>query len=73
MADAMIEELDAATKAGYMRLVEGAGVYRPTVAGAIKMTYGELWPYKGVRLRWRRERERQLLAELGPAILPLPK
>ncbi len=73
MSDAMIEELDAATKAGYMRLVEGEGVYRPTVAGAIKMTYGELWPYKGVRLRWRRERERQLLAELGPAILPLPK
>jgi hypothetical protein len=64
MADAIVEELEAATKAGYMRLVAADGVYRPTAFGAIKMTYGELWPYKGVRLRWRAHRERELLAEL---------
>jgi hypothetical protein len=52
-----------------MRLVEGEGVYRPTVMGAIKMTYGELWPFKGVRLRWRAHRERELLAELAGAML----
>jgi hypothetical protein len=68
MTDAIIEELEAATKAGYMRFVAGEGVYRPTVMGAIKMTYGELWPYKGVRLRWRTHRERELLAELAGAM-----
>jgi hypothetical protein len=51
-----------------MRFVAGEGVYRPTVMGAIKMTYGELWPYKGVRLRWRTHRERELLAELAGAM-----
>jgi hypothetical protein len=71
MADAILEELDAATKAGYMRLDAGEGVYRPTAGGAIKMTYGELWPFKGVRLHRRRLRERQLLSELGPTILPV--
>ncbi|MCI0361674.1 MAG: hypothetical protein L0211_24585, partial [Planctomycetaceae bacterium] len=68
MTDAIIEELDAAAKAGYMRRVESEGVYRPTLMGALKMTYGELWPYKGVRLRWRAHRERQLLAELAGAL-----
>jgi len=68
MTDAIIEELEAATKAGYMRLVAGEGVYRPTVMGAIMMTYGELWPYKGVRLRWRAHRERELMAELAGAV-----
>ncbi len=68
MSDAIVEELQAATSAGYMRLVEGEGVYRPTVTGAVKMTYGELWPYKGVRLHQRRQRERNLLAELGPTL-----
>jgi hypothetical protein len=67
MTDAIIEELEAATKAGYMRHLESEGIYRPTVLGAIKMTYGELWPYKGVRLRWRAYRERQLLTELAGA------
>jgi hypothetical protein len=68
VADALIEELDEAVKAGYMRLDQAAGVYRPTVMGAIKMTYGELWPYKGVRLYRRARRERELLAELAQAV-----
>ena len=72
MADAVVEELDAATKAGYMRLVPSAGQYRPTIFGAIKMTYGELWPFKSVRLRNRAVRERALLAKLAmqPSLSP---
>ena len=65
MAAAIIEELQAAAKAGYMRLDEAGGVYKPTAKGALLMTYGELWPFKAVRLRRRAQRERELLAELS--------
>jgi hypothetical protein len=65
MIESILEELDAATKAGYMQLDSAAGVYKPTVKGAILMTYGELWPYKSVRIRRRLSRERELLAELA--------
>jgi hypothetical protein len=65
MAGALVEELDAAVAAGYMRLDAAAGQYRPTPQGAVLMTYGELWPLKGVRLRRRANRERDLLAELS--------
>jgi hypothetical protein len=48
-----------------MRLDPAAGVYRPTLKGALLMTYGELYPLKGIRLMRRKQRERQLLAELA--------
>lgn len=65
MAAALVEELDGAVESGYMRLDAAAGQYRPTFKGALLMTYGELWPVKGVRLRRRSNRERELLAELA--------
>ena len=65
MAAAILEELEAAAKAGYMRLDAAGATYKPTLKGAVLMTYGELWPYKGSRLRRRANRERELLAELA--------
>jgi hypothetical protein len=65
MATAIIEELDEAAKAGVMRLDVAAGAYRPTLSGALRMTYAELWPMKGIRLRQRAKREREILAELA--------
>jgi hypothetical protein len=65
LTDAMLEELEAATKVGIMRLDKAAGAYRPTLSGAFRMALGEMWPLKGSRLRKRAQRERQLLAELG--------
>ena len=65
LVDAIIEELEAAAAAGYMRLDSAGGVYRPTPQGALLMTYGELWPMKGIRLMRRKQRERKLLAELA--------
>lgn len=65
MASALVEELDAAVSAGYMQLDAAASQYRPTLKGAVLMTYGELWPMKGVRLRRRANRERQMLADLA--------
>jgi hypothetical protein len=65
VADSIIEELEEATSAGVMRLDEAGGVYRPTLKGAVRMTYGELWPTKGFRLRRRARRERELLADLA--------
>ncbi len=65
MAEAVVEELEAAVKAGYMQLDAAGGVYKPTFKGAVLMTYGEIWPYKGIRLRRRLARERELLAELA--------
>ncbi len=65
LGESILEELDEATKAGYMQLDAAGGVYKPTVKGAVLMTYGELWPYKGIRLRRRLARERQLRGELA--------
>lgn len=65
MTDAMIEELDQASEAGYMRLDSRAGVYKPTLFGAVKMTYGELWPFKAIRKSRRAYREKQFLGDLA--------
>lgn len=61
---AMMEELERACSAGYMRLDASAGVYRPTLKGAFLMTWREMWPIKAIRLAMRARREKQLLAEL---------
>jgi hypothetical protein len=73
MADSIVEELEAAVAAGYMRLDKAAGTYKPTPKGALLMTYGELWPMKGFRLRRRLQRERELLAELAYSPASPPK
>lgn len=65
LTDAMLEELEAAAKAGVMRLDSAAGAFRPTLSGAFRMALGEMWPLKASRLRKRAQRERQILAELG--------
>jgi hypothetical protein len=62
---ALIEELDHACRAGYMRLDAAASVYRPTIKGACLMTWQELFPLKNFRLARRRSRERKLLEELA--------
>jgi hypothetical protein len=68
MTVAIIEELEAACKAGLMRLDIPAAQYRPTVPGAFQMTYGELWPFKWLRMRRRAQQERALLSELQMAV-----
>ena len=62
---AMVEELNEACQAGYMWLDRAAASYRPTIGGAFKMTYGELWPFKSFRRGKRARRERQMLDELA--------
>jgi hypothetical protein len=65
MQSALIEELDSACQAGYMRLDAPASIYRPTIKGAYLMTWQELWPFKGFRLARRKRRERKLLEDLA--------
>lgn len=62
---AMVEELNEACKAGFMWLDRASASYRPTIGGAFKMTYGELWPFKSIRRSKRARRERQMLDELA--------
>ncbi len=52
-------------KSGYMYLYEKSGKYRPTVKGAVLMTYRLLWPWKQIK-RWRNGAEaRRLRREFG--------
>ena len=65
MQASLIEELENACRAGYMRLVASQSVYRPTIKGAYIMTCQELPPLKNIRLARRKHRERKLLEELA--------
>jgi hypothetical protein len=65
MQFSLIEELNHACEAGYMRLDRAAGVYRPTVKGATIMIWQEMWPFKSIRIARRARNERRLLEELA--------
>lgn len=64
LAAALREELDLQVPAGYMCRDEAAGIYYPTIKGAFLMTWGELFPFKQVRLLRRARKAKELLAEL---------
>lgn len=65
LLDGIREELELATKRGYLRRTSDGQYYRPTVIGAILMTWKELWPWKAIR-RMKRDRSAQaILSNLG--------
>jgi hypothetical protein len=64
LTKAMVEELEDATAAGFMRLSANREVYRPTWKGAFLMTWSQCWPIKAIRQQRRLRHAMQLLAEL---------
>ena len=61
--EVMVRGYDEQVEAGVLRLDEGAGVYRPTLAGAYKMTWRALFPLKWILTQARDSRARQILAD----------
>ena len=53
---------------GYLQYDENHGQWRPTVWGAMLMTWGQLWPMTTLQHRRIRQRAEQLLVELGETI-----
>lgn len=65
MQAGMIEELEHACQVGYMKLDAAAGKYKPTLVGALIMTWQELWPTTWIRRAKRARKERQILDQLA--------
>jgi hypothetical protein len=65
MQAAMIEELEHACRVGYMQLDVAAAKYKPTLYGALIMTWQELWPTTAIRRAKRARQERELLSQLS--------
>jgi hypothetical protein len=62
----LAEELEGQLTTGYLHHPDGSEFFRPTWKGAFLMTWGQLWPIKGIRAARRARKARQLLAELEP-------
>lgn len=58
-------EFAAGADDGYLRLCSANAKYRPTVKGALIMTWQELWPWKMIRRRKRAALARKTLVDLG--------
>jgi hypothetical protein len=56
--ETMHEELRQQVELGGLRLDEGDGLFRPTLAGAILMAWSSLWPVTAIRRALRRRRTR---------------
>jgi hypothetical protein len=63
----IIAELKDATEAGYLYLAESQQAYRPTLLGAVLMTWKLLWPWKQLILLKRQRNAERILAELRAA------
>jgi hypothetical protein len=61
----LVEQLEEQIGTGYMYRAAGGKWYWPTWKGALLMTWGQLWPFKPIRIHLRTHRARQLMAELG--------
>ncbi len=61
----MLAEMQDAANSGCLQLSEKAGKYRPTVVGAITMTWKLLWPWKMLLVWAENKRAAQILAQ-GP-------
>jgi hypothetical protein len=60
----LVEEVSKQIDTGYVRR-DSAGDFRPTLKGAIIMSYKNIWPIKAILKARQRQRGRQLLRELG--------
>lgn len=57
------EDLERAQSCGYMWLTADGEKFRPTVRGAVMMTYKQLFPFKMFGAMARKRRERQIMAD----------
>ncbi|HVK05882.1 MAG TPA: hypothetical protein VM490_20590 [Armatimonadaceae bacterium] len=60
---AMQEDYEQQVRNGILARDDAAGVYRPTLGGAYRMTWGLMFPFNLLRLRALRRREQDLLAQ----------
>jgi hypothetical protein len=67
VAEAVLEETFR-DQIGTGYLAETAGGFRPTLKGALIMTWQELWPLKNLRRRRERQHAERLLSELEPQL-----
>jgi hypothetical protein len=63
LRDVLIKGYDEQVGTGVLRLDRPAGVYRPSLIGAFKMTYRELPPLKQMLIAKRNTRARKILAD----------
>ncbi|NIM47986.1 MAG: hypothetical protein GTN78_00290, partial [Gemmatimonadales bacterium] len=65
LSEAMVRELQEQVSTGYLWLDQDAGVFRPTLRGALLMTWKLLPPVSNLRKARLRYRANQILRELG--------
>jgi hypothetical protein len=63
--EAMLEEMIVQLDTGYLFREPGDGDFRPTIKGAILMTYKNLWPITSLLKARRKRKGERLLQELG--------
>ena len=65
LAAAIVRELDQQVPTGYLRLDRVANAYRPTIKGALLMTWAQVPPISTIRMNRVRRRAAQLVESLG--------
>ncbi len=65
LAESILREFEEQTRTGYLRHDASADAYRPTVKGAILMTWKQVPPISTIRMRRVRRRAAMLIAALG--------
>ena len=65
LVDSMLREFSDQVAAGYLQLDESANAYRPTIKGALLMTWKMVAPISTIRMRRARKRAAQLIEQLG--------
>jgi len=65
LSKALVRELESQIPTGYLRLDRAANAYRPTIKGALVMTWGQLPPVSTIRKSRMRRRAAELMTSLG--------
>ena len=65
LVDALVRELDQQVPTGYLRLDAAANAYRPTIKGALLMTWAQVPPISTLRMQRVRRRAARLIESLG--------
>ena len=65
LAEGLVRELDQQLPTGYLRVDAAANAYRPTIKGALLMTWAQVPPISTIRMKRVRRRAAQLIERLG--------
>lgn len=65
LAEALVRELEGQLPTGYLRRDDAANAFRPTIKGALLMTWAQIPPIITIRMKRVRRRAAQLIETLG--------